>query len=64
MGREKADGKQLGLLKIRPAGLEGETNPSAKEETSAPPAAGTTEEGAAPHMKTMNPESARPAAHR
>lgn len=32
MGREKADGKQL--LKIWPAGLEGETNPSVKEEAS------------------------------
>lgn len=26
-------------------------------------AAGTAEEGAVPHVKTMNPESARPAAH-
>lgn len=57
-----ADWKQLGLLKIRPAGLEGETVPSAKEET--PQAAGTAEEGAVPHVKTMDPESAWPAAHR
>lgn len=32
MGREKADGETIGLLKIWPAGLEGETNPSVKEE--------------------------------
>lgn len=53
------------LLKIWAAGLEGETNPSVKEEEASlcrlqgRPSRG----GSGPHVKTMNPESARPPAH-